>query len=56
VKVPIFLAFAALLSGCIPIGIRGTSIVDAGTLHPATAARSAAPTATMPGPPPYRRA
>jgi len=35
VKLPICLALTALLSACIPIGIRGTSIVDAGAQHPA---------------------
>jgi len=34
VKLPVCLALAALLSACIPIGIRGTSITDAGTQHP----------------------
>lgn len=32
-KLPICLALTALLSACIPIGIRGTSIVDAGAQH-----------------------
>jgi hypothetical protein len=40
VKVPICLALAALLSACIPIGIRGTSIVDAGAQRPAAASPS----------------
>jgi hypothetical protein len=31
----ICLALTALLSACIPIGIRGTSVVDAGARHPA---------------------
>ncbi|MEP6997665.1 MAG: hypothetical protein ABI900_08455 [Betaproteobacteria bacterium] len=37
-KALLFLALIALLSGCIPIGIRGTSIVEAGTQHPAASA------------------
>jgi len=32
---PICLILTALLAACIPIGIRGTSIVDAGAKHPA---------------------
>ena len=34
VKVPICLVLAMLLSACIPIGIRGTSITDAGAHRP----------------------
>jgi hypothetical protein len=50
VKVAICLALAALLSACIPIGIRGTSIVDAGTQRPVAASQSgdAAPNSPAP--------
>jgi hypothetical protein len=53
VKVPICLALAALLSACIPIGIRGTSITDAGARPVAAApagdaANSPAPRAPAP--------
>jgi hypothetical protein len=50
VKVAICLALAVLLSACIPIGIRGTSIVDAGAQPPVAASRSvdAAPNAPAP--------
>jgi hypothetical protein len=37
VKLPICLALAGLLSACIPIGIRGTSITDAGAQRPIAA-------------------
>jgi hypothetical protein len=40
VKVAICLALAALLSACIPIGIRGTSVVDAGAQRPVSASPS----------------
>jgi hypothetical protein len=40
VKLPICLALIALLSACIPIGIRGTSIVDSGIQHPVAASPS----------------
>ncbi len=39
-KVPICLALIALLSACIPIGIRGTSISDAGIQRPVAASPS----------------
>lgn len=42
-KLLICLALTALLSACIPIGIRGTSIVDAGAQRAAAASTSAAP-------------
>jgi hypothetical protein len=50
VKVAICLALAALLSACIPIGIRGTSIVDAGSQRPVAASQSgdAAPNSPAP--------
>jgi len=34
VKVPICLVLIMQLAACIPIGIRGTSVVDAGAQHP----------------------
>jgi hypothetical protein len=48
VKVPICLALAALLSGCIPIGIRGTSIGDTGTQRPIAASPAGDATANLP--------
>jgi hypothetical protein len=55
VKVAICLALAALLSACIPIGIRGTSIGDAGAQRPVAAspsgdAASNSPAARAPDP------
>jgi hypothetical protein len=47
VKVPICLALAMLLSACIPIGIRGTSIVDAGAQRPAAASPAGDATAIV---------
>lgn len=47
------LALFALLSGCIPIGVRGTSIVDGGTARPGAAAgwqTAASPAAHDPHP------
>jgi hypothetical protein len=49
VKLPFCLALAALLSACIPIGIRGTSITDAGIQRP-IAASPAGATTTSPAP------
>jgi hypothetical protein len=49
VKLPFCLALAALLSACIPIGIRGTSITDAGIKRP-IAASPAGATTTSPAP------
>lgn len=43
-KLPICLALAALLSACIPIGIRGTSITDAGIQRPVAASPAGAAT------------
>ncbi|MGH8713586.1 MAG: hypothetical protein ACREYB_06240 [Casimicrobiaceae bacterium] len=37
----ICLALSALLSGCIPIGVRGTSIGDGGAATPASPVASA---------------
>lgn len=48
---PICLALTALLSACIPIGIRGTSIVDAGASHPAATAPSSRAATIAPGHP-----
>jgi hypothetical protein len=46
--VPICLALAALLSGCIPIGIRGTSIGDTGAQRPIAASPAGDATANLP--------
>lgn len=43
-KLPICLALAALLSACIPIGIRGTSVTDAGIQRPVAASPAGATT------------
>jgi hypothetical protein len=48
VKVPICLALIALLSACIPIGIRGTSIVDAGAQRPVAGSASGDATPSLP--------
>jgi hypothetical protein len=58
VKVAICLALAALLSACIPIGIRGTSIVDGGAQPPLAASPSgdAAPNSPVPPAPNPQRA
>jgi hypothetical protein len=50
VKVAICLALAALLSACIPVGIRGTSIVDAGAQRPVAAQPSGDAAPNSPGP------
>jgi hypothetical protein len=57
-KVAICLALAALLSACIPIGIRGTSIGDAGARRPVAASPSgdAAPNSPVPRAPDPQRA
>jgi hypothetical protein len=49
VKLPICLALAMLLSACIPIGIRGTSITDAGAQRAIAASRAGA-AADLPAP------
>ena len=46
---PICLVLTALLSGCIPIGIRGTSVVDAGAKHPVAAAPPSNAATVAPG-------
>jgi hypothetical protein len=58
VKVAICLALAALLSACIPVGIRGTSIVDAGAQRPVAASTpgDAAPNSPAPRAPDPQRA
>jgi hypothetical protein len=48
VKVLICLALAALLSACIPIGVRGTSITDAGAQRPVVASPDGEATANLP--------
>ncbi|MEO8565922.1 MAG: hypothetical protein ABI541_06025 [Betaproteobacteria bacterium] len=49
-KLPVCLALAALLSACIPIGIRGTSITDAGAQHPVTASPAGDAATDLPAP------
>ena len=49
-RVPIYLVLIASLGACIPIGIRGTSVVDAGSRPPAVLRPAQAGTARMPGP------
>jgi len=56
VKLPICLALAMLLSACIPIGIRGTSITDAGAQRAIAASPAGAADLPAPGAPDVRRA
>ncbi|HXU55366.1 MAG TPA: hypothetical protein VN744_08025 [Casimicrobiaceae bacterium] len=54
-KLPICLALAMLLSACIPIGIRGTSITDAGAQRAIAASPAGAADLPAPGAPDPRR-
>jgi len=56
VKLPICLALAMLLSACIPIGIRGTSITDAGAHRAIATSPTGAADLPAPRPPDPRRA